>query len=47
MGRQCRAGDHGLTDTAFVSYTRDNVIPHLYALFQDRFEWGTLKKFVG
>jgi hypothetical protein len=47
MGRQRRTRDHSLTDTAFVSYTRDDVIPHMYALFQDRFELGTPKKFVG
>src|SRR5713101_2148849 len=47
MGRQRRTGDHGLTDTVFVSYTRDDVIPHMHALFQGCFEWGPVQKFVG
>jgi hypothetical protein len=47
MGRQRRARDHGLTDTALVSYPRNDVIPYMHALFQDRFKLGTVKKFVG
>jgi len=46
MGRQRRTRDHGLTDAIFVSDPRDDVIPHMYTFFQDRFELGTLKKFV-
>jgi hypothetical protein len=47
MGRQCRTGDCVFTNTACGSDTLDDVIPHMHALFQDRFEWGPVQKFVG